>query len=134
MDPTNNTHNARRSAWRKTLHQWHWISSALCLLGMLLFSVTGFTLNHAAQIEAKPQVTNREATLPAPVLAALRAAPEDGSADVPAAVRDWAHQTWSLDLAARSAEWSPEEMYVPLPRPGGDAWLRVDRESGQAEY
>ena len=30
-----------RAGWLKTLHLWHWISSALCLLGMLLFSVTG---------------------------------------------------------------------------------------------
>ncbi|NIV36045.1 MAG: hypothetical protein GWN58_43325, partial [Anaerolineae bacterium] len=33
--------------WLGTLRQWHWISSALCLVGMLLFSVTGITLNHA---------------------------------------------------------------------------------------
>ena len=31
----------RRAYWLKTLHQWHWISSAICLLGMLLFAVTG---------------------------------------------------------------------------------------------
>ena len=29
----------RRSFWLKTLHEWHWVSSALCLLGMLLFAV-----------------------------------------------------------------------------------------------
>ncbi|NTV11206.1 MAG: hypothetical protein HGA47_10590, partial [Zoogloea sp.] len=29
-------HGAHRAGWLKTLHQWHWISSALCLLGMLL--------------------------------------------------------------------------------------------------
>ena len=55
---------ARRAGWLKTLHQWHWISSAVCLMAMLLFSFTGFTLNHAAQIEAKPQVTRLKATLP----------------------------------------------------------------------
>jgi hypothetical protein len=126
--------SARRAAWRKTLHQWHWISSALCLLGMLLFGVTGITLNHAAQIEAEPQVTSRKATLSPAALDALRTAPEDGNGDVPAAVRDWARQTLALTLDAHSAEWSPEELYVPLPRPGGDAWLRIDRETGDAEY
>lgn len=35
-----------------TLRQWHWVSSALCLAGMLLFAVTGITLNHATDIEA----------------------------------------------------------------------------------
>ena len=38
----------------KTLLRWHWISSALCLIGMLGFAITGFTLNHAADIEAQP--------------------------------------------------------------------------------
>ena len=46
--------------WRNQLRQWHWISSAISLMGLLLFSVTGFTLNHAAQIEAEPKVTKRE--------------------------------------------------------------------------
>lgn len=64
---------ARRSVWLKTLHQWHWISSALRLLGMLFFSFTGITLNHATQIEAKPRIPHREASLQLPLQAALRA-------------------------------------------------------------
>ena len=42
----------RRAWWRKTLHNWHWISAALCLIGMIAFAVTGITLNHASQIPA----------------------------------------------------------------------------------
>jgi hypothetical protein len=38
----------RRAFWLKHLYRWHWISSAACLIGMLLFTVTGLTLNHAA--------------------------------------------------------------------------------------
>jgi len=34
----------RRAYWLKTLHQWHWISSALCLLGMLLFALAWIAL------------------------------------------------------------------------------------------
>ena len=45
--------NRRRAYWLKTLHEWHWVSSAICLVGMILFSITGFTLNHAGQIEAR---------------------------------------------------------------------------------
>ena len=37
--------NARRSFWLKQLHQWHWISAAVSLIGMILFAVTGITLN-----------------------------------------------------------------------------------------
>ncbi len=125
----------RRAYWLKTLHQWHWISSALCLLGMLLFSVTGFTLNHATQIEAHPRVTTRDGTVPAELLQALRAGPnEDKAAAVPDALQRWLRDTLKLDVAGRDAEWSPEEIYVALPRPGGDAWLRIDRESGELEY
>ena len=47
----------------KTLLRWHWISSAVCLIGMLLFAVTGLTLNHAAKIEAKPEVQNQHLEL-----------------------------------------------------------------------
>ena len=55
----------RRGYWLRTLHQWHWISAAVCLVGMLLFAVTGITLNHAARIEATPTVVHVNDTLPA---------------------------------------------------------------------
>ena len=61
----------RRAYWLKTLHQWHWISSAICLLGMLLFAVTGLTLNNASHIESKAVVTTRHATLPQDALRQL---------------------------------------------------------------
>ena len=43
MSPTSthSTQQQRRGYWLRTLHQWHWISAAVCLVGMLLFSVTG---------------------------------------------------------------------------------------------
>ncbi|MGG5874291.1 PepSY-associated TM helix domain-containing protein, partial [Pseudomonas peli] len=40
---------------------------------MLLFAVTGITLNHAAQIEAKPQVISHQAQFPDALHAALQA-------------------------------------------------------------
>ena len=45
-----------RQFWSKQLHTWHWISAAVSLAGMLVFSVTGLTLNHAASISAEPDV------------------------------------------------------------------------------
>lgn len=127
---------ARRSLWLKTLHQWHWISSAICLMAMLLFSITGFTLNHAAQIESTPEVTRRQAQVPAALLPSLQSYAErhlDGEAPLPPQLVDWADEALSLDLRGRSAEWSEEDAYVALPRPGGDAWLRVGLD-GKAEY
>lgn len=136
-DGMHKTDNTQRAYWLKTLHQWHWISSAVCLLGMLLFSVTGITLNHASQIESRPAVTARELQLP-PELKALvapdAAAPSSPRAPLPLQVADWVDAQLAVDVRGRDAEWSDEELYVSLPRPGGDAWLRIDRESGAAEY
>jgi hypothetical protein len=118
--------------WLGTLRQWHWISSALCLVGMLLFSITGITLNHAAQIEAKPQVFNQQAQLPERLRIELQEkTPTQG---LPLALRQWLEGELALRLDGRSAEWSDAELYIGLPRPGGDAWLSLDIESGALEY
>lgn len=111
---------AKRSLWLKTLHQWHWISSAICLMAMLLFSITGFTLNHAAQIESTPQVTRTTAEVPAALLPLLKNYAEqhlDGEAPVPPQLAQWANGAFPVDLRGRSAEWSEEDAYVALPRP-----------------
>lgn len=130
-------HGARRAIWLKNLHQWHWISSALCLLGMLLFSFTGITLNHATQIEAKPTVSTRTGELPPSLQNLLRqtaAARAGGDAPLPRAVRQWFADSWSLQVREQPAEWSDDEVYLPLPRPGGDAWLRIGLADGAVEY
>lgn len=124
----------RRAFWLKTLHQWHWISSALCLVGMLLFSVTGITLNHAGQIGATPQVTTRTATLPAELLAAVRVAPQEARAPLPSGLRTWLATEWQIGAFDGEAEWLDDEIYMALPQPGGDAWFSVDTETGEATY
>ncbi|SBV36596.1 PepSY-associated TM helix domain protein [uncultured Stenotrophomonas sp.] len=124
---------ASRGFWLRTLHQWHWISSAVCLVGMLLFAATGITLNHAAKIEATPQVGNRQLELPAPMLEALGTR-EEGNAPLPAKVADWLSRELGVSIGRRSGEWSPEEIYLSMPGPGSDAWLSIDRETGAVEY
>jgi len=127
---------ARRAMYLKQLHQWHWISSAICLMAMLLFSFTGFTLNHAAQIEAKPEVTRLKATLPAPLQAQLEKYAQDhvdAEVPLPSEIADWANASFPVDVRGKRAEWSEEDAYVALPRPGGDAWLRIAVDGG-AEY
>jgi uncharacterized protein len=126
---------SNRAYWLKTLHQWHWISSALCLIGMLLFAITGITLNHAADIGAEPQVQQKLVQLPAELQSAL--APKDDEPDnaaLPPEVHQWLASALDVVLPDASAEWSPEEIYLSLPRPGGDAWLRIERKSGSVEY
>lgn len=129
--------NPNRAVWLKNLHQWHWISSALCLLGMLLFCITGITLNHSAQIEATPVVTRKKADLPLPIQAELRqfARANDGAkAPLPPAALGWLAATWSLRADGRRAEWSLDEVYLPLPKAGGDAWVRIGLADGASEY
>ncbi|WP_374013540.1 PepSY-associated TM helix domain-containing protein [Pseudoxanthomonas koreensis] len=124
----------RRGFWLRTLHQWHWISAALCLVGMLLFAATGVTLNHAAKIEAAPQVDNRALQLPEPLLRTLADAAQEGTTPLPPALAAWLEQALDVPVGARVAEWSPEEAYVSMPSPGADAWLSIDRQTGAVEY
>jgi len=127
---------ARRAMWLKQLHTWHWISSAICLMAMLLFSFTGLTLNNATLIEAKPQVTRQKASLPEPLQAQLRAWAEehaDAEVPLPSELADWTNRTFPVDVRGVRAEWTPDDAYIALPRPGGDAWLRIAVDGG-AEY
>ncbi|HSX91709.1 MAG TPA: PepSY-associated TM helix domain-containing protein [Hydrogenophaga sp.] len=126
---------SKRAYWLKTLHQWHWISSALCLIGMLLFAFTGITLNHAADIPATPVVQSKTLELPAELKAALAVKDDEPDhAALPPELRAWLDRELGLSLPGTEAEWSPEEIYLSLPRPGGDAWLRIERDSGAVEY
>jgi hypothetical protein len=125
----------RRAYWLRTLHQWHWISSALCLIGMLLFAITGVTLNHATQIEAQAVTQSRTAQLPGKLREALasQAAAAEADAALPAPLLDWLSDELDLDAAHGTPEWSAEEIYVSMPRPGGDGWIAIDLATGTVE-
>ncbi|QSR18961.1 hypothetical protein CA833_17485 [Novosphingobium sp. KA1] len=118
-----------RNWWVKQLHSWHWISAAISLAVMLFFAVTGITLNHAASIPAEPIVTERSARLEPSVLRALTAKSDD--APLPAPVAEAVRNAVGLDAAGKPGEWSDAEVYVALPRPGGDAWVSIDRATGK---
>ncbi len=124
----------RRSFWLKQLHQWHWISAAVSLIGMLMFAVTGFTLNHASQIEAKPVVVDRKATLPPDLQALLAKGPETGKRPLPAPFEPFLSKAVGAEVAGQVGEWSADEVYIALARPGGDAWVSIDRATGAVEH
>lgn len=119
-------------SWLGTLRQWHWISSALCLAGMLLFAVTGITLNHASQISAKPAIETLEVVLPEPLRAELKSA--FSKQTLPNSIQDWLQQQLKRSISLTDAEWSADELYVALPRPGGDGWLSIELDSGELLY
>lgn len=128
------TMNARRSFWLKQLHQWHWISAAISLVGLILFAVTGITLNHASAIKLEPVVVEKTATLPAPLVERLAALPAETTDPVPAAVARWADAEFGASIGGRATETNDTEVYIDLRGPGSGAWLSIDRASGEATY
>lgn len=125
------TKKSRKAFWLKQLHMWHWMSSAISLIGLLLFAITGFTLNHAADIEAAPVVTEKAAQMPPALLTRLKAAtPAAEKAPLPADVAEWVEDSFPVK-ASGEAEWSADEVYLPAPRPGGDAWVAIDLATGE---
>lgn len=120
-----------KAFWLKQLHTWHWVSSAISLIGLLLFAFTGITLNHAADVEGKPVVSENSTNLPSDLLVLL--APVESETDeqkpLPPRIADWIGK--ELGQSGRgNAEWSADEVYLALPRPGGDGWVAIDRHSG----
>lgn len=124
-----------RSSLVRQITLWHWVSSGVTLGGMLLFTITGITLNHASAIPAIPVVTTTDLRAPSPALAALQSAPKDldGRHPLPAPLEAWLASQFHAPAGA-IGEWSPSEVYVSLPRPGGDAWVTIDRASGAVHY
>lgn len=123
---------SRKSFWLKQIIMWHWMSSALSLIGLVLFAVTGFTLNHAADIEGKAQVTEHAAQIPAALQPLI--APDDkpdSKKVLPPQLAAWVAKEFKVDTSGE-AEWSFDTVYLPLARPGGDAWVSLDRETGAA--
>jgi hypothetical protein len=123
----------RRAFWMRQLRQWHWVSAALSLLGTLLFAATGITLNHASSIEARPEVRLHERVLPEALLSEIQKTPAPSS-PLPAAVTAWLAAELTIGATPAPAEWSEDEIYLALPRPGGDAWVSIDRQSGVVQH
>lgn len=135
----------RKSFLAKQFLVWHWVSSAICLFAMLFFAVTGITLNHAASLSSKAKVQTSSCTLPEHLLSKLshENAHDGNSADpgqddavkpLPREVANWIRSQLAVKVSQQNAEWDANEIYLSLPRPGGDAWLTIDRSTGEVTY
>ncbi len=133
-DMQNKINQKNRAFWLKHLYQWHWISSAACLVGMLVFASTGITLNNATHIESLPIVTKKTANVPTALLNQIKAKPSSDNVALPKATADWIASEIGVELVDVAGEWTDAEVYLSLPRPGGDAWLVIDRLSGEVSY
>lgn len=117
-----------------TIRKWHWMSSALCFVCMLLFSVTGITLNHAADIEASPTTVHLEGVIPEDLLKVIALQDAQKRISIPDAILNWFEVNHEIRFADNQAEVNDGELYVVMSRPGGDAWLSLDSETGGFEY
>ena len=117
-----------------TIRKWHWMSSAICFVCMLLFSVTGITLNHAGSIESSPKTIHVEGVIPENIRAGIFIPKEQKNMEVPQSILHWLSDTHKLKFSRIQAEINDTELYLALPRPGGDAWLSLDSETGKFEY
>ena len=114
--------------------QWHWISAAVSLVGMLLFAVTGITLNHAAVIPASITVTTIESEVPAEVISHLQTLPEE-DITVPEPVRNWLANEHDISVPEGiSGEYDGMELYVAWPGPGADRWLAINVDDAALLY
>src|SRR3546814_5901719 len=55
--------------------------------------------------------------------------PASGKGALPRPVAAWVEDHFPIK-ASGEAEWSADEIYLPAPRPGGDAWVAIDRATG----
>jgi uncharacterized protein len=108
----------------------------MCLIGLVLFSITGFTLNHASSIGAKSQVSSSRATLPPALLTNLQRSASSGGNDrsPPSEVSEWIRDKFDSSVAGAPSEWSEDDVYISLPRPGGDAWMSIDLVTGEVTH
>ena len=133
------TASAKRASFKmfvkRQVRTVHWMSGALSLVGMMLFAATGITLNHARDLTATPKIAEGEIILPAD-MTALLTDPVDTGADpsLPPAIAKHLKSETGFDAAGQPAEWTDFDVYVSLPRPGGDAWISIDRETGEVLF
>ncbi|TIX51687.1 PepSY-associated TM helix domain-containing protein [Alteraurantiacibacter aquimixticola] len=124
--------SARASFWKRQLRQWHWISSALCLALVMLFAVTGITLNHAGFFESEGVSELNEFELPPAVVEQLAEIETEAplSDDLASAIRE----STGVDLSGHLARNEYGEMVFDLARPGVDGNLVLDLNEGRAYH
>lgn len=113
--------------------QWHWISSAIFMGGLLLFAITGITLNHAEWLEGEQTLSVHRAKVPAPLLQQLVDAQSNDDEQLPDDVVNWLELHLPVRLQGSRLEWDDDEVVLDRPSPGRETSLSVKLESGLAQ-
>lgn len=114
-----------------SLRQWHWISSALGLAGLLFFAATGITLNHAEQLESRPEHSGRQVQLPEALHQHVQSLPPES--ELPQEVQQWIEQQVQHPLAKQAMEWQDGVLSAHLTHLLGEEDLQLHLESGILE-
>ncbi|WP_176715534.1 PepSY-associated TM helix domain-containing protein [Thioclava sp. SK-1] len=122
-----------RGWWLHHLHAWHWLTGAASLSILIFFALTGILLNHPGWVPANTTRAQQMLTVPADVMSAVAAAPTTGTGPLPTALAQWLQHTAELSVAGRMAEYIGTEIWIDLPRPGGNGLVVMDRNTGQVE-
>lgn len=121
-----------RQLWARQLRQWHWISSAVCLVLMLMFAMTGVTLNHADLFEDRGAPVTLEVALPDPLHERLARLTQ--GAAVPDTIVAEIRGLIDADLSARKIDNQYGEMVFDLAAPGRDRVLTIDLNAKSMTY
>jgi hypothetical protein len=123
----------RSGFWSRQFRQWHWISSALVLALMLLFSITGLTLNNPDWFAGEPAMTSRDIALSEELSEALGDS-EDGARLDQEVIARLSRETGISVRPSGPPLVEFGEMIVDLGGPGVQASLAIDLATGEAYY
>ena len=116
------------------MHVWHWMSSAICLICMMLFAITGITLNHPQWFESEANTLEAVYQLDNELHQQLNQieAPDT----LPEELTRWINQNTDhqFNFKRSEFEWSSYEIYIQQPFAGGDRWMSIDMDTGEVLY
>ncbi|MDO3382224.1 PepSY-associated TM helix domain-containing protein [Gilvimarinus algae] len=120
----------KKSQWARWSRTLHWTSSALGLVSLLFFSITGITLNHPEWFKADRHTETATLTLEAEAFERWQSASESTQLQQLLSV---INDEFGLGVP-RQIDRDEVEWFFDYPRPGGVASVVFDVESGEIFY
>lgn len=115
------------------LRQWHWMSSALVLFTMMLYGISGFTLNHAQLFLGESKMEYRALELPEEIKTSLQEF-DPSAHQPPRALLQWLGKTLDLHIERPRGRWNRGEYEMMVPRFYGSAGIKINPNRGTVSY